>query len=119
MAQMAQIDTAIRQHSEVMSQIQLGDSIEKVVGLLEPIQQKISPTNRKLPERFVKDGVEVYIYYARSGRIPDGLTTDDEFTPYIFHNGKLAAIGWTTLGGPKTHGQAPPQINVSVQQTVR
>jgi hypothetical protein len=113
------LDAAIRQHSEVMSQIHLGDSTEKVVGLLEPIQQEIHPTARKLSERFMKDGVEVYIYYARSGRIPDDLTTDDEFTPYIFNNGKLTAVGWTTLGGPKTHGQVPPQINVNVQQKVQ
>ena len=43
----------------------------------------------------------------RSSQQPDGLTTDDEFTPYIFTNGILTGIGWTVLGGPKTQGQVP------------
>jgi hypothetical protein len=42
----------------------------------------------------------------RSARQPDGLTTDDEFTPYIFNDGRLVGIGWQVLGGPKTQGQA-------------
>lgn len=113
------IDNAIRQHSDLMPQIQLGESIEKVRGLLEPIQQQMRANARKPPDRFLKDGVEVYIYYARSGRQPDGLTTDDEFTPYVFQNGKLVAVGWATLGGPKTHGQATSDTYINVQQTVK
>ena len=43
------------------------------------------------------------------------MTTDDEFTPYIFEDGKLIAIGWHILGGPKTKGRIPDRINI--QQT--
>lgn len=113
------IDSSIRKHSEVIHQIQLGDSIEKVTSLLEPLQQQMPASARKTPERFLKDGMNVYVYYARSGRQPDGLTTDDEFTPYVFHDGKLVAIGWTMLGGPKTHGQATSDTYINVQQTVK
>jgi hypothetical protein len=35
-----------------------------------------------------------------------GFVTDDEFTPYIFNDGKLVAVGWQTLGGIKSQGQA-------------
>jgi hypothetical protein len=32
--------------------------------------------------------------------------TDDEFTPYVFADNTLVAIGWTVLGGPITSGNA-------------
>ena len=54
----------------------------------------------------------------RSRRQPDGLTTDDEFTPYFFRNGRLAGIGWHQLGGAKSHGQVVPQTNVSTSTTI-
>jgi hypothetical protein len=61
---------------------------------------------------YKKDGTLVEILYFRSGWQPDGLTTDDEFTPYLFNDGELVAVGWAILGGPKTQGQAPPETNV-------
>ncbi|MCH2386777.1 MAG: hypothetical protein MK240_01115 [Opitutales bacterium] len=36
--------------------------------------------------------------------ICDHLTTDDEFTPYIFTDSVLTGIGWAVLGGPKSRG---------------
>ena len=53
----------------------------------------------------------------RTGRQPDGLTTDDEFTPYIFNNGKLVGIGWHLIGGPKTQGQAADTYKITNQNT--
>ena len=47
----------------------------------------------------------------------DGLTTDDEFTPYIFNNGKLVGIGWQVLGGPKSQGQATSDIYIQNRNT--
>jgi hypothetical protein len=38
----------------------------------------------------------------RTGWVSDGLTTDDEFTPYVFTDEVLTSIGWVALGGPKT-----------------
>ena len=113
------IDSSVRKHSEIVNHIQLGDPVERVVSLLEPLQQQLPANARKAPERFIKDGVNVYIYFARSGRQPDGLTTDDEFTPYVFLDGKLFAIGWSILGGAKTHGQAVSDTYINVEQTVK
>jgi len=98
------IDSAIASHLAAAPQIHLGDDKEMVLAILEPIQARLSPKQRKPSESYLKDGATIEIYYARSGRVPDGLTTDDEFTPYVFTTGKLTAIGWTTLGGPKTVG---------------
>ncbi len=50
----------------------------------------------------MNDDVLVEIYYMRTGWVSDGITTDDEFTPFIFNNGQLVGIGWASLGGPKS-----------------
>jgi hypothetical protein len=84
----------------------LGMSKEDVVKILSPSQQKLSNTDIKQPDMYKKNGVNVEILYFRSGWNSDGLTTDDEFTPYIFNDGKLVAVGWHTLGGTKSQGQA-------------
>jgi len=99
------IGSAIGDYQAVAPQIHLGDDKEMVLAILEPIQARLSPVERKPSESYLKDGVTIEIYYARSGHVSDGLTTDDEFTPYVFTTGKLTAIGWGTLGGPKTVGQ--------------
>ena len=113
------IDKAISSHSKVANQINLGDSKADVLAILEPIQQKLRSDRCKPSERHLKDGKEVFIFFARTGRQSDGLTTDDEFTPYVFEDGKLVAIGWTVLGGPKTQGQATSDTYVNVRQIVR
>ena len=59
----------------------------------------------------------VDIYYFRTLRQPDGLTTDDEFTPYVLNNDVLVAIGWTSIGGANSQGQTVPQTNVQVHQS--
>lgn len=100
------IDEAITEHQSVANRIHLGDDKDHVLAVLNPIQERLLAKERKAPESYLKDGATVEIYFARSARQPDGLTTDDEFTPYVFTNGKLTAIGWSTLGGPKTQGQA-------------
>ena len=110
------IDQSIAQYETVEGQIQLGDSKEKVIEILEPTQKSLSSEWRKKPEKYLKEGVVVDIYYARTGRQADGLTTDDEFTPYVFNDGKLVGIGWTILGGAKSQGQTTSTTNVNVQQ---
>ena len=97
------IDPAIEAYTLAARQVQLGDAKAQVLGVLEPTQVRLRPRLRKTPEKFLKDGVLVEIHYYRSGRQPDHMTTDDEFTPYVFNDGKLVAVGWTTLGGPRTH----------------
>jgi cell division protein FtsB len=97
----ATIDKAVQDYRLVYEQIKLGDSKQKVLSLLEPCQSELDAATKKPFERFSRDGHIYDIYYARSARIPNGCTTDDEFTPYIFRDGVLVEIGWDFLGGPK------------------
>jgi len=106
------IDVAVKDHAVVADRIELGQSVDDVLQVLEPTQLALPAVARKHPDRYVKKGEEFFIYYARSGNQRDGLTTDDEFTPYLFIDGQLKAIGWVTLGGPKTHGQAVPETHL-------
>jgi hypothetical protein len=94
---------SIRVYREIAPQISLGDSKDHVLELLKPSEYEPDPTVRKkAPDQFVKNGVRTYIYYVRSAVFNDAMTTDDEFTPYVFENDVLVAIGWEYLGGPKT-----------------
>ena len=108
-----QIDSAISKYEAVANQIDLGDSKEKALSILLPTQAGVPNSSRKNPEKYIKENVKVEIYYMRSGRQPDGLTTDDEFIPYLFNDGKLVGIGWQVLGGPKTQGQATSDTYIS------
>ncbi|MDZ7667300.1 MAG: DUF3192 domain-containing protein [Desulfotignum sp.] len=92
--------------------VSLGMSKSQVVEILQPTQARLKNTDIKQPDMYKKDGTLVEILYFRSGWQPDGLTTDDEFTPYLFNDGELVAVGWAILGGPKTQGQAAPETNV-------
>ena len=95
------VDKAVKEYYDVQDEIRIGDTKEKVLSLLEPGQEKLSARNKKPPTRYTKDGHVYDIYYARTGRIPDSETTDDELTPHIFEDGILIAIGWDYLGGPE------------------
>lgn len=102
------IDNAISEYNEKSAAVKLGDSKEKVLAILIPTQAGLSKQASKRPESFVNDNLLTEIYFFRSSRQADGLTTDDEFTPYVFKNGTLAAIGWTSLGGPKSVAHPVP-----------
>lgn len=109
------IDSSINRYNKMKDQVYLGDSEEKVLTLLGPTQKDLTAKRRKPPEMYIdNNGRKITIYYFRSGRQADGLTTDDEFTPYVFVNGRLTSIGWATIGGPKSHGQVVPQTNVTI-----
>ena len=112
------IKESIIRYQGVANEIQIGDSKNKVLSILEPTQRRLRWAWRKMPEKYMKNGVLVEIYFFRTALHPDGLTTDDEFTPYIFNDGLLVAIGWTAIGGPKTQGQVIPQTNVNVHQKI-
>ena len=111
------IDRAISKYEAVADHIELGDSIEQVLAILEPTQEGLPRSARKSPEKYIKYGVRVEIHFARASRQPDGRTTDDEFVPYLFNDGKLVGIGWILLGGPTTRGQKTPSINIQEQDT--
>jgi len=112
-----QIDPCVKKYRNAAPQISLGDSKEKVYSILNPTQKGLSATAQKSPDTFVKEGKVIDIIYYRTGRTPDGMTTDDEFTPYVFEDDKLIAIGWHVLGGPKTKGRIPTRINIQQTQT--
>lgn len=48
-------------------------------------------------EALVANGQLIEVYYFRSGNIPDGRITNEEFTPYVFIDGTLMAVGWMAL----------------------
>ena len=113
-----QIDSAISKYRTEASKIKIGDSKEKALSILEPTQKQLSVNCSKSPEAYMDGEDLIEIYYFRSGRQPDGLTTDDEFTPYVFKNNILVGIGWSMLGGPKSHGQViQPPSQINQQQT--
>ncbi len=99
--------------------VSLGMTKVQVIETLQPSQVRLGNTEIKQPDMYTKDGVLVEILYFRSGWQQDGLTTDDEFTPYLFNDGKLVAVGWAILGGAKSQGQATSQTNVNTTTIVR
>lgn len=92
--------------------ISLGDRKEDVLAVLDQTQGLLPVNARKNPESYLDQGILVEIHFFRSGLQDDGLTTDDEFTPYVFRDGLLEAIGWTVLGGPKTQGQSRDEVHI-------
>ena len=103
------IDPVINQYNRSAYHIHLGMTVSEVIGVL-PDQSKLGRHGRT-PSFFKDGGNDMAIYYYRTGRIPDNMATDDEFTPYIFVNGRLDAIGWQALGGPRTYGNSNAQAD--------
>ena len=97
------IDGAISRFRQVLSSVELGQDKTELLSRLLPTQRGLGQ-HGKSPDSFYEQGKKIDIHYMRSARIPDGLATDDEFTPFVFVDDKLFAVGWRTLGGPKTRG---------------
>lgn len=112
------LGTAMNRYDVAVAQVKLGDSKQRVLQIMSQSQKTLRREQQKPAESYLKDGVQVDIHYFRSGWQSDGLTTDDEFTPFVFNDGRLIAIGWQTLGGPKSHGQARGIQNVDVDVDV-
>ncbi len=103
------IDPVINQFSKSAYHVRPGMKIQEVLRIL-PDQSKLGSYGRT--PSFYKDGNnDVAIYYYRTARIPDHMSTDDEFTPFIFVNGTLSSIGWEALGGPRTYGNPNAQAD--------
>ncbi len=108
------VNKAINNYLAVADQVQLGDSKEKVLAILNPTQEGLSERQKKRSESYLEDGKTVEIYYFRSSyQMPD-IRTDDEYTPYVFKGGQLTAIGWQTLGGPKTQAIPRPEQHINI-----
>ena len=108
------VGKAISHYHAAAPQVQLGMSKEEVLKTLEPSQQDLSLRQTRGPEKFTQDGIHVEIYFFRSHVNYDKILTDDEFTPYIFHDGKLQGIGWTAIGGPKTQALPIPEQHITI-----
>mgnify|MGYP001198037591 CR=1 FL=1 len=98
--------------------IELGMNQKEVATILAPSQKRLSSFEIKQPNKYLKNRVKIDIVYYRSGWNSDGITTDDEFTPYVFNNDKLVAIGWQSIGGVKTQGQARNIVNSTATSSV-
>lgn len=104
-ASLQTIGRAIDAYEAQIHRVALGQSKESVLSILSPTQSMLSTTQVKPPEQYKEDEKLMEVYFFRSRSFPDGLVTDDEFTPYVFEDGILVAIGWTAIGGPKTQAQ--------------
>ena len=101
----------IKRYHNLKTQIQLGDSIDKVLPLMNKAQKFSSAGDVREPDRYIRNGKNYYIHYVRSAWVGDGKLSDDEITPYIFENGKLVGIGWRVLGGGRNFSSPPPPDN--------
>ncbi len=84
-----------QQHSESADKVQLGDSMRKVLSVLP--EQKTLGYFGKSAESFTVGDRAIDIFYFRSGWEPDGRKTDSEFTPYLFVDHRLEAVGWSAV----------------------
>jgi len=85
---------AILKYQAVADQVKLGDSKQKVLAILSPVYEGIPQALLKDSETYLKDGVRVNIYYARSyPYFSNRPVADEYFIPYVFHDGRLVAIG--------------------------
>ena len=87
----------IRQCLNWLSNLKLGSNISNLFMPYHP--EGIRPATK-----YLSGNKEIQIHYWRTSWIPDNQFTDDEYTPVIFENGILIAVGWDRLGGPKTMG---------------
>ncbi len=112
------VELVIQRYHQFSPQVELGMERDEVLLILTPTQEGLPLRHSKEPESYyeVTDGQSrfVEIFFFRSQTNYDGIVTDDEFTPYIFQNGKLTAIGWTAIGGPKTQAQPIPQQHINI-----
>lgn len=74
--------------------VELGMSPAQVRAILAPSQAQLDSTDRRHDEQYLEAGSRVVIQYYRSGWQADGRLTDDEYTPYVFRDGRLVGIGW-------------------------
>lgn len=96
------LSRSVARYEQAASLIQIGDSREVVLARLEPTQRDLNANLLREPHSYRQGGDLVEIHYFRSGWYADGLNTDDEFTPYVFRNGRLTHVGWRTLTGART-----------------
>ena len=100
------LGTALNTYDQQKNAVTLGDSLDQALPRLNSMQSSVQSQWLRPADQYLESGTKFYIHYQRTGWVEDGLNTDDEFTPYIFANSKLVAIGWVALGGARTAGDA-------------
>lgn len=106
--EVSRIDEAIAGYREAAARIQVGDSRDKVLALLEPTQFRLLSDETRAPLSFpiqTATGEQTYVdvFFFRSARQPDERVDsaapppDDDFTPYIFEHDVLTAVGWNAF----------------------
>ena len=100
------ITAAISAYQQQAEKVSLGQTKEEVLALLQPTQMHLRSQSIKAAETYIDNDRLKEIVFFRSRTFADGILTDDEFTPYVFEDGVLVAIGWTAIGGPKTQAQS-------------
>ena len=100
------LSTAIDAYHAQAGEIELGQSKAKVLDILTTTQAHLAARFAKPFEQYMEDEKLTEIYFFRSRSFPDGLVTDDEFTPYVFEDGVLVAIGWDGDWWAKNAGAA-------------
>ncbi len=104
----SRVDEAIAKYREAAAKIQVGDSRDQVLALLEPTQFNLLSNETKPPVSFpirTATGEERYVdvFFFRSARRADEQVDstapppDDDFTPYIFERDVLTAVGWSAF----------------------
>ena len=101
-ASSSKYDAAVDAYAISKIEVRRGMSESRVLSILG---DSISQSGRKSEtKRLGTDRASYTIHYARSAVIRDGHTTDNEFVPYIFRDGRLIANDWGFLGGMKSVG---------------
>lgn len=104
--QQQEIERTIVAHHQAAQTVRLGETRSEVLAKL-PDQSSLGSAG-KPHEAIMIEGRPAEIYFFRSGRTSGGRTTNEEFTPYVFIDGKLMAIGWVAFNAldfPKVEGQ--------------
>lgn len=102
--------------SKAASRVRLGMSKAEVVRLLEPEQRRFGSAPRKRAELYSKGSTHVEIVYFRGGAI-SGSRDSEGFTPYVFYDGELIAVGWPGLGSP-AEPKARPRSGSAYSATI-
>jgi outer membrane murein-binding lipoprotein Lpp len=106
------IDDTVTAFDNAESKVHMGDLTSDVLAILEPTQ--IDAHAKKWETKhdsFNNNGTTIDIYYFRSSAPNNGLTAEDEYTPYVFKDGRLAGIGWGMIREQEVNGYEVPTFN--------
>lgn len=94
------VSRSVRRYQRISNDIQLGSRIDETLPILIETKRGLPSREDKEDVRYIDDeGNEIYIFFARSSnqRLDDLPILDIEFTPIIFYNSVLVAMGWESL----------------------